>query len=431
MDLHDNAITGALTTGLFRDMPALQYLDLSYNAISSPIPAEIGRLGSLMKLVLGGNRLSGAIPPEIGACSRLQLLDLGGNALSGAIPASIGRILALEIALNLSCNGLSGAIPKEFSGLVRLGVLDVSHNRLTGDLQPLSALQNLVSLNVSFNNLAGRAPDTPLFAKLPASDVEGNPSLCVSRCPGDASESPAGRAARVATAVLLSALAALLAAGAFLLLARRRRGGRDDKDDAEMTPPWSVTLYQKLEVSVGDVEHSLIPANVVGQGWSGSVYRARVPSTGVTIAVKKFRSRDEAAAEAFACEVGVLPRVRHRNVVRLLGWAANRRTRLLFYDYLPNGTLGGLLHGSMTVAAVVEWEVRFSIAVGVAEGLAYLHHDCVPPILHRDVKADNILLGDRYEACLADFGLARVADDGANSSPPPFAGSYGYIAPGN
>jgi serine/threonine protein kinase len=159
-----------------------------------------------------------------------------------------------------------------------------------------------------------------------------------------------------------------------------------------------------------------------------------VPSTGAAIAVKRFRWCDEASAEAFACEVGVLPRVRHRNIVRLLGWAANRRTRLLFYDYLPNGTLGGLLHsgcgGGSTGTAVVEWEVRLSIAVGVAEGLAYLHHDCVPAILHRDVKADNILLGERYEACLADFGLARVAEDGANSSPPPFAGSYGYIAPG-
>jgi serine/threonine protein kinase len=208
----------------------------------------------------------------------------------------------------------------------------------------------------------------------------------------------------------------------------------DDGKDAEMLPPWDVTLYQKLEISVGDVARSLTPANVIGQGWSGSVYRASVPSTGAAIAVKRFRWCDEASAEAFACEVGVLPRVRHRNIVRLLGWAANRRTRLLFYDYLPNGTLGGLLHsgcgGGSTGTAVVEWEVRLSIAVGVAEGLAYLHHDCVPAILHRDVKADNILLGERYEACLADFGLARVAEDGANSSPPPFAGSYGYIAPG-
>jgi serine/threonine protein kinase len=209
------------------------------------------------------------------------------------------------------------------------------------------------------------------------------------------------------------------------------RAGGEDKDGGEMSPPWNVTLYQKLEIGVADVSRSLTPANVIGHGWSGAVYRANLPSSGVTVAVKKFRSCDEASAEAFACEVGVLPRVRHRNIVRLLGWAANRRTRLLFYDYLPNGTLGGLLHGSNAGGtAVVEWEVRLAIAVGVAEGLAYLHHDCVPGIIHRDVKAENILLGERYEACLADFGLARFADEGANSSPPPFAGSYGYIAPG-
>lgn len=81
---------------------------------------------------------------------------------------------------------------------------------------------------------------------------------------------------------------------------------------------------------------------------------------------------------------------------------------------------------------MVEWETRFKIALGVAEGLAYLHHDCVPAIVHRDVKAHNILLGDRYEACLADFGLARLVEDQSGSFPenPQFAGSYGYFAPG-
>ncbi|CAM0957536.1 unnamed protein product [Alopecurus aequalis] len=429
VDLHDNAITGVLPAVLFKELLSLQYLDLSYNSISGAIPSDIGMLTSLTKLVLSSNRLSGPMPQEIGSCSRLQLLDVGGNSLSGHIPGSIGKIPGLEIALNLSCNSFSGAMPQEFAGLVRLGVLDVSHNQLSGDLQPLSSLQNLVALNVSFNGFSGRLPETAFFAKLPTSDVEGNEALCLSRCSGDASdrELQARHAARVAVAVLLSALVILLLAAALVLFGWRRRGVRagGNEKDAEMSPPWDVTLYQKLDIGVADVVRSLTPANVIGHGWSGEVYRANISSTGVTIAVKKFQSCDEASVEAFACEVSVLPRVRHRNIVRLLGWASNRRTRLLFYDYLPNGTLGGLLHG----AAVVEWEVRLAIAVGVAEGLAYLHHDCVPGIIHRDVKADNILLGDRYEACLADFGLARVADDGANSSPPPFAGSYGYIAP--
>ncbi|KAG8084914.1 hypothetical protein GUJ93_ZPchr0010g9673 [Zizania palustris] len=430
VDLHDNAISGVLPPMLFDDLLSLQYLDLSYNVIAGVIPPEIGMLTSLTKLVLGGNRLSGPIPPEMGSCSRLQLLDVGGNLLSGHIPGSIGKIPGLEIALNLSCNSFSGAIPAEFAGLMRLGVLDVSRNQLSGDLQQLSTLQNLVALNISFNDFSGQLPETAFFAKLPTSDVEGNPTLCLSRCSGER-EVVARRAARVAMAVLLSAIVVLLAAAALVLFGWRRRGvcAGEDKD-GEMSPPWDVTLYQKLEIGVSDVALSLTPANVIGHGWSGMVYRASVPSTGVTIAVKKFGSLDEASIEAFACEVSVLPRVRHRNIVRLLGWAANRRTRLLFYDYLPNGTLGDLLHGGATGgAAVVEWEVRLAIAIGVADGLTYLHHDCVPGIIHRDVKADNILLGERYEACLADFGLARVADEGASSSPPPFAGSYGYIAP--
>ncbi|GJN37356.1 hypothetical protein PR202_gb26298 [Eleusine coracana subsp. coracana] len=323
VDLHGNAIAGAIPRGCSATCPHPCSTSTSPTTPSPAPSLQIsGGLASLTKLVLAGNRLSGPIPPEIGSCSRLQLLDLGGNALSGAIPPTIGKIPGLEIALNLSCNALIRSHPQG----------------------PLSALQNLVALNISFNDFAGRRARHGILREAPRERRGGGQPGAVRAValPGRRGPRPyrARRAARIATAVLLSALVALLAAAAFLLLSRLRSwrskqggggsvfGGEDDKD-AEMLPPWDVTLYQKLEISVGDVARSLTPANVIGQGWSGSVYRASVPSSsssgnggGVTIAVKKFRSRDEAAAEAFACEVGVLPRVRHRNVVRLLGWAA-------------------------------------------------------------------------------------------------------------
>jgi serine/threonine protein kinase len=228
-------------------------------------------------------------------------------------------------------------------------------------------------------------------------------------------------------------------AALYVVVAAKRRGDQENdvelngKDsDVDMVPPWEVTLYQKLDLSISDVAKCISAGNIIGHGRSGVVYKVTMPTTGLTIAVKKFRTSEKFSASSFSSEIATLARIRHRNIVRLLGWGANRRTKLLFYDFLPNGNLDAMLHEGCTGLAV-EWETRLKIALGVAEGLAYLHHDCVPAILHRDVKAQNILLGDRYEACLADFGFARFVEEPRSSFSvnPQFAGSYGYIAPGN
>ncbi|KAL0421775.1 UNVERIFIED_CONTAM: LRR receptor-like serine/threonine-protein kinase [Sesamum latifolium] len=437
LDLHSNSITGNVP-GSLNQLAALQFLDISENMIEGTLSPNLGSLSSLTKLILGQNRLSGPIPSELGSCSRLQLLDLSSNELEGPIPASLGKIPALEIALNLSWNRLSGGIPEEFTALDRLGVLDVSHNQLSGDLHYLADLQNLVVLNVSHNNFSGHVPETSFFSKLPLSVLSGNPQLCLSsnKCSADdGGATRRGKAARVAMVVLLCTACVLLLTALYIILGGRvraylaRDGDLDNKDDMELGGPWEVTVYQKLDLSINDVAKCLTAVNVIGHGRSGIVYRAIIPS-GQTIAVKRFRSSEKYSAATFSSEITTLARIRHRNIVRLLGWAANRKTKLLLYDYLPNGTLGALLHEGR--GERVEWEIRFKIALGVAEGLAYLHHDCVPPILHRDVKTHNILLGDRYEPCLADFGLARFIEDenaGSFSAYPQFAGSYGYFAP--
>jgi serine/threonine protein kinase len=147
-------------------------------------------------------------------------------------------------------------------------------------------------------------------------------------------------------------------------------------------------------------------------------------------------SSDEATSAAFRSEIAALGSIRHRNIVRLLGWAANGGTRLLFYGYLPNGSLSGLLHGGHAGkgSPADEWGARYEIALGVAHAVAYLHHDCVPAILHGDVKSMNVLLGPAYEPYLADFGLARVLAAASSKldtgKQPRIAGSYVYMAPG-
>ncbi|CAM8922132.1 unnamed protein product [Rhodiola kirilowii] len=440
IDLHSNSISGSLPESL-NGLISLEFIDISDNLIECELSSSIGSLSSLTKLILSKNRLSGTIPPDIGSCSKLQLLDLSNNGLSGNIPASIGSIPSLEILLNLSCNMLTGHIPEEFTALDKLGVLDMSHNFLTGDLHYLAGLQNLIVLNVSHNNFSGRVPNTPFFQKLPLSVLSSNPALCFPNTgcsAADYNKSRRRSAAKIAMVVLLCAACVLLLAALYIIVAGRRRRVMKFADcssaadeDVTLTPPWEVMLYQKLDLSINDVTKSLTPSNIIGHGRTGVVYKSTLPSN-ATIAVKRFRSSEKTSAAAFSSEIATLARIRHRNIVRVLGYATNHKTKLLFYDYMPNGTLGELLHDEKS-AGLIEWDTRLNIAVGVAEGMAYLHHGCVPAILHRDVKAHNILLGDRFEPCLADFGLARFVEDDTDarsfSANPQLAGSYGYMAP--
>ncbi|KAI5417054.1 hypothetical protein KIW84_041879, partial [Lathyrus oleraceus] len=327
---------------------------------------SLGSLAALTKLVLRNNQISGSIPSKLGSCVKLQLLDLSSNQFSGKIPGSIGNIPALEIALNLSTNHLIGNIPREFSDLTKLGVLDLSHNILTGNLDYLAGLENLVVLNISSNKFSGRVPNTPFFAKLPLNVLSENPSLCFAgnRCynESDGKSGKRAREARVVMVILLSVACVLLMAALYVVLAAKRRGEQENdvelngkECDAEMVPPWEVTLYQKLDLSISDVAKGLSAGNIIGHGRSGVVYKVTMPATGLTIAAKKFRLSEKFAASSFSSEIATLARIRHRNIVRLLGWGANRRTKLLFYDYLPNGNLDAMLHEGCTGLAV-EWE---------------------------------------------------------------------------
>ncbi|XP_044490077.1 leucine-rich repeat receptor-like serine/threonine-protein kinase RGI4 [Mangifera indica] len=428
LDLHSNGLTGSVPDTL---PTSLQFLDLSDNRLSGQLTHSIGSLSQLTKLLLGKNQFSGTIPGEILSCKKLILLDLGNNGFSGEIPKELGQIPALEMALNLSCNQFSGEIPSEFSGLSKLGILDLSHNKLSGNLDVLASLQNLVSLNVSFNDFLGELPNTPFFRKLPLSDLASNQGLYISGGVVASTDSlrhagQARSAMRLAMLILISGSAVLVLLAIYVLVRTRMASKRFMEDDT-----WEMTLYQKLEFSVDDIVRSLTSANVIGTGSSGVVYRVTIPN-GETLAVKKMWSLEESGA--FSSEIQTLGSIRHKNIVRLLGWGSNKNLKLLFYDYLPNGSLSSLLHGAGGKGGT-DWDARYDVVLGVAHALAYLHHDCVPAILHGDVKAMNVLLGHGYQPYLADFGLARIVNSNPDddlskpSQKPHLAGSYGYMAP--
>lgn len=430
IDLHENKFEGRIPIS-FESLADLNVLDLSSNNLSGDVPENLGKLTSLNKLVLSGNQITGLIPKSLGLCKDLQLLDLSKNSISGFIPDELGHLQSLDILLNFSWNYLTGSIPESFSNLSKLANIDLSHNMLTGSLRVLGSLENLVSLNVSYNNFSGFLPDTKFFQDLPNADFVGNQGLCIDRAKCQDKESRNSRKSirNLTIWIVFGIFMAIIVLTASAILYIRARDYTCRKNDEENDLEWDFTPFQKLNFSVNEVVRRLSESNIVGTGSSGVVYRVETPVRQV-IAVKKLwpkKNGEIPQRDLFSAEVSTLGSIRHKNIVRLLGCCNNGKTRLLLFDYISNGSLAGLLHEKKII---LDWEARYKIILGAADGLAYLHHDCIPPIVHRDIKANNILVGPQFEAFLADFGLAKLVDspDSLRASHV-VAGSYGYIAP--
>ncbi|KAG2560317.1 leucine-rich repeat receptor protein kinase MSL1-like [Panicum virgatum] len=173
------------------------------------------------------------------------------------------------------------------------------------------------------------------------------------------------------------------------------------------------------------------PDNIIGDGSFGFVYRAVLPG-GAAVAVKRLSGDGAAGAgnREFRAELEVLGSLSHPNLARLLGYCAAGRDRILVYELLERGSLDAWLHGGAGDEAL-PWPARLRVARGAAAALAFLHHGRRPPVLHRDVKSSNVLLGEGFEAKLADFGLARIVRGSPAKShvSTQAAGTAGYVAP--
>ncbi|XP_073007868.1 uncharacterized protein [Typha latifolia] len=431
LELQNNYLTGPISENPYSSQSPTQLaqLNLSNNLLSGPIPDSVSNLSSLQTLLLSGNRLGGSIPTAIGRLGQVVKLDLSGNELSGGIPPEIGNCTQLTY-LDLSQNNLSGQIPPEIARIGILNYLNLSRNHL-GQSIPASigAMRSLTAADFSFNDLSGRLPDTGQLAYLNASAFAGNPRLCgpVVNNPCNYTAGPARPPRLPGDFKLVFALGLLLCsllfAAAAALRARSFRGGPGRGDT------WRLTAFQKVDFGVSDVLECMKEGNVVGRGGAGVVYVGRT-NGGDAIAVKRLMGLGGGGGHdhGFRAEVKTLGSIRHRNIVRLLAFCTNHEANVLVYEYMSNGSLGELLHGKG--GGFLGWDRRYRIALEAARGLCYLHHDCSPMIVHRDVKSNNILLGDNFEAHVADFGLAKFLQDGAASEcMSAVAGSYGYIAP--
>lgn len=173
---------------------------------------------------------------------------------------------------------------------------------------------------------------------------------------------------------------------------------------------------------------SFSDSTVLGEGGYGIVYLGRLPD-GTPIAVKNLLNNRGQAEREFKVEVEAIGRVRHKNLVRLLGYCMEGSHRMLVYEYIDNGNLEQWLHGPLGEAKPLTWEIRMKIILGTAKGLAYLHEGLEPKVVHRDVKSSNILLDSQWNAKVSDFGLAKLLGAGNSHVTTRVMGTFGYVAP--
>ncbi|KDP24078.1 hypothetical protein JCGZ_25735 [Jatropha curcas] len=433
VELVGNSLSGKISRKI-SSAYNLSVLLISENRFSGQLPIEIGFLGNLVEFSASNNMFTGSIPSSFVNLSLLNRLVLNGNELSGGFPPGIEGWKSLN-ELNLANNKLSGIIPNEIGDLPVLNYLDLSGNYFSGKV-PLELQKLKLNLfNLSNNRLSGELP--PLFAKkIYRNSFIDNPGLCgdlEGLCPQTSESKKKLSYLWMLWSIFI--LAGLVFVVGIALFFYKYRNFKKSKKGIITISKWRS--FHKLGFSECEIANCLNEDNVIGSGASGKVYKV-VLSNGETVAVKKLSGgskKDDAIATAnsdkdeFEVEVETLGKIRHKNIVRLWCCCNNGDCKLLVYEYMPNGSLGDLLHSSKS--GLLDWPTRYKIALDAAEGLSYLHHDCVPPIVHRDVKSNNILLDGEFGARVADFGVAKVVQGvhKGTESMSVIAGSYGYIAP--
>nr|AMM42884.1 LRR-RLK [Vernicia fordii]AMM43048.1 LRR-RLK [Vernicia montana] len=435
-----NRLEGPIPEGLL-SLPHVSIIDLSYNNFRGSIPNTIGTARNLSELFLQSNKISGVLPPEISGAINLVKIDVSNNLLSGPVPFQIGFLMKLNV-LMLQGNMLNSSITKSLSLLKSLNVLDLSNNLLTGNVPESLSVLLPNSINFSNNRLSGPIPLSLIKGGLLES-FSGNPGLCVPVYVSSDQNFPictkTYNRKRLNSIWVIGISVVIIIVGALLFLKRKLSNERLMEHDQTMSSSsfsYDVKSYHRFSFDQQEILEGMVDKNIVGHGGSGTVYKIEL-SNGEVVAVKRLwskRTKDSSSEDQLLldknlkAEVGTLGSIRHKNIVKLYCYFSSLNCSLLVYEYMSNGNLWDALHKNKIY---LDWPTRHQIALGVAQGLAYLHHDLLSPIIHRDIKSTNILLDVNYQPKVADFGIAKVlqARAGKDSTTTIVAGTYGYMAP--
>ncbi|XP_031119816.1 probable LRR receptor-like serine/threonine-protein kinase At1g74360 isoform X1 [Ipomoea triloba] len=409
---------------------------------------------------LCNNKLSGLVPPEIGKMQSFSMLHIGYNNFHGKFPSEIGKMPL--VVLNVTQNKFSGQIPPQIGNMKCLLNLDLSHNNFSGQFPTsLNNLTDLNKFNISYNPyIYGVIPPIGQLATFEKSSFLGDPLLNLPSFIDNSTENQPDKhenpkkTTNLGTFLVFAALVlAFIVCGVIFFVVCLVVKETSEKSPADYlledtkirhdssspdgsSSPWFPSAVKVIRLDKKFFTHSDIvnatgnfsADRIVGRGGFGTVYRGVLPD-GREVAVKKLQREGIEGEREFMAEMEVLsgngfgwP---HPNLVTLYGWCLDGSEKLLVYEFMG----GGSLEDMITDRVKFSWKKRIKAAIDVAKALVFLHHECHPCIVHRDVKASNVLLDRDGGARVTDFGLARFMDSSKTHVSTMMAGTVGYVAP--
>ncbi|KAK9113116.1 hypothetical protein Scep_020635 [Stephania cephalantha] len=449
IDLSSNSLSGSIPPSL-GTLSNLQFLNLSNNSLSGSIPVQLGGLSRLVEIDLSLNSLSGGLDDSLfSGLFRVQTVVFSHNGLTGGVPDALWRVPGLRF-LDISYNNFTGILPNlssnanfgyavfnlsnnQFYGVVglqlgRFSFIDLSSNYFQGKIIGEIGRNSSLTQNCLKNSSNQRTlEDCKLFysdkgVQFDSFDSFGAPNVTVPTT-SDSSKTSNRKLTFILVGVLggVGFVVVLVLCLVFCLYKCRKDVGQQRGTTVSPGPPAENNLgfagrpinfsglgeaftYEQILLATGDFSDS----NLIKQGHSGDLFRG-ILGDGASIVVKRIDVPSK--KDSYMVELSIFSKASHTRLVPFLGHCLEKENeKFLVYKRMPNGDLLNSLYRKPKEAGEnpqsLDWITRLKIAIGAAEGLSYLHHECSPPIVHRDVQASSILLDDKFEVRLGSFSEA-------------------------